>query len=270
MSGALMSRTRKTTSSGTTLTSLGRMRRGTTVCRQQCPILALTLAPLLALPIAAVAIPLRRSRGRGWPEDVIAKAKDTISTTTIDQHRFCHRRHCRRRCRGCRHHHALTLSPLPPLSLSLQPPPTSLHLQCSCRWLIVVLSVAPRLLRCPPSKFVSPPHRVVVDADDDRYRRHRQLPSPLPQSTTTTDKSRWLSFVVNGGDDDHRLSMVGCSIVCRPLPAASSAVQICQPPPLCGALSTLFPLGRHPLSLAIASRCPATLLPSINCLRRSR
>jgi hypothetical protein len=51
------------------------MWQGTMACRQQCPILALTLAPLLALPIAAVAIARRRSRGLGWPEDVIAKAK---------------------------------------------------------------------------------------------------------------------------------------------------------------------------------------------------
>jgi hypothetical protein len=49
------------------------------------------------------------------------------------------------------------------------------------------------------------------------------------------------------------LSMV--CVVCRPLPAALSAVQICQSLPSCGALSTLFPLGRRPLSLTIASRC---------------
>ena len=61
MSGTLVSRTRKLTTLGTTLTSLGRMRQGTTACRQQCPILALTLAPLLALPIAAVAIAYCRS-----------------------------------------------------------------------------------------------------------------------------------------------------------------------------------------------------------------
>ena len=63
MSGTLMSGTCKTTASGTTLTSLGRMWRGTTACRQQCPILALTLAPSLALPIADVAIARHRSRG---------------------------------------------------------------------------------------------------------------------------------------------------------------------------------------------------------------
>ena len=63
MSGTLMSRTGKTAASGTTLTSLGRMWRGTTARRQQCPILALTLSPLLALPIAAVAIARCRSQG---------------------------------------------------------------------------------------------------------------------------------------------------------------------------------------------------------------
>jgi hypothetical protein len=46
---------------------------------------------------------------------------------------------------------------LPPLSPSLQPLPT-------CQWLIVVSSVAPRLLRCPPSKVVSLRCRVIVDA----------------------------------------------------------------------------------------------------------
>ena len=51
------------------------------------------------------------------------------------------------------------------------------------------------------------------------------------------------------------LSMVGCCAICRPSPAASSAIQICQPPPPCGALSTLFPLDRRPLLLTIASRC---------------
>ena len=75
MSSTLMSGFRKTILSGTTLTSSGRLQRGTTACCQQCPILALTLAPSLALPIAAVTIARRRSRGRGRPEDVIAKAK---------------------------------------------------------------------------------------------------------------------------------------------------------------------------------------------------
>ena len=60
MSVTLMSGTRKTTALGTTLTSLGWMRRGTTAC-QQCPILKLTLAPSLTLPIAAIAITRRRS-----------------------------------------------------------------------------------------------------------------------------------------------------------------------------------------------------------------
>jgi hypothetical protein len=53
---------------------------------------------------------------------------------------------------------------LPPPSLSLQPLPTSLRLQRSCRWLVVVSSVAPRLLRRPPSEFISPRHRAIVDA----------------------------------------------------------------------------------------------------------
>jgi hypothetical protein len=49
--------------------------------------------------------------------------------------------------------------------------------------------------------------------------------------------------------------MVGCCVICRPSPAALSAIQICQPPPLCGASTTHFPLGRRPLLLTIASRC---------------
>ena len=56
MSGTLISGTHKMTVSGTTLTSLGQMQWGTTACHQQCPILALTIAPLLALPIAAVTV----------------------------------------------------------------------------------------------------------------------------------------------------------------------------------------------------------------------
>ena len=51
------------------------------------------------------------------------------------------------------------------------------------------------------------------------------------------------------------LLMVGCCDICRPLPAALSAVQICQPPPSCSAFLTLFPLGRRPLLLTIACRC---------------
>ncbi len=51
------------------------------------------------------------------------------------------------------------------------------------------------------------------------------------------------------------LLMVGCCVVCRPSPAASSAVQICQPPLLCRAPSALFLLGRRPLLPTIASRC---------------
>jgi hypothetical protein len=59
-------------------------------------------------------------------------------------------------------------------------------------------------MRRPPSKFVSPPCHVVVDVNDNRYRRRQQLLSPLPQSTTTTAKNQRLSFVTNGGNDDHR------------------------------------------------------------------
>jgi hypothetical protein len=45
------------------------------------------------------------------------------------------------------------------------------------------------------------------------------------------------------------LLMVGYCVVCHPLPAASSAVQICQSPPWCGASWTLS------LSLTIVNRC---------------
>jgi len=85
-------------------------------------------------------------------------------------------------------------SPLPPLSLSLQPLPMSLRFQ-RCQWLVVVSSVAPRLLCRPPSKFVSPPRLAVVNAfaagplSTFAYHRHslsccyfteHQLPSLLP------------------------------------------------------------------------------------------
>jgi hypothetical protein len=49
--------------------------------------------------------------------------------------------------------------------------------------------------------------------------------------------------------------MVGCCVVCHLSPAASFGVQICQPLPSWGASLTLFPLGRHPLSLTIPSLC---------------
>ena len=90
---------------------------------------------------------------------------------------------------------ATTPSPLPPPSLSLQPLPMSLRLQRSCRWLVVVSSVAPRLLRRPPSEYISPRHCAIVDAfaagPPSPFAYHRQplscrsftehqLLSPLP------------------------------------------------------------------------------------------
>ena len=81
MSGTLMSRTSKTTALGTNLTSLERMWLGTTARHQQCPILALTLAPSLALPIAAVAITRCR-----------VKDKDG-QKTSLPRQRHHHRQH---------------------------------------------------------------------------------------------------------------------------------------------------------------------------------
>ncbi len=46
-----------------------------------------------------------------------------------------------------------------------------------------------------------------------------------------------------------------CCVVCCPSPAALSTLQICQPPPSCGASSTLFPLGCRPLLRTITSHC---------------
>jgi len=66
-----------------------------------------------------------------------------------------------------------------------------------------VSSVAPCLLCRSPSKFVSPPRCAFVDVNDDRYRRHRRLPSPLPQSATATAKSQRLSFIIDSSDDNH-------------------------------------------------------------------
>ncbi len=59
---------------------------------------------------------------------------------------------------------ATTPSPLPPPSLSLQPLPTSLRVQRSYQWLVVVSSGAPCLLHRPPSEFISPRHCAIVDA----------------------------------------------------------------------------------------------------------
>ena len=203
MSSTLMSGTRKTISSGTTLTSLGWLRRGTTACRQQCPILALTLAPSLALPIAAVTIARRRSRGRGRPEDVIAKAKTpsppppstdivaavaAIAAATV--------------AAAAANATITTPSPFHPC--------LRCHYRCSLRqrhctsdapvdgWLLCRLSLLACCVICRPN-LPAPPCRAVVDVDNDRYRCRRRLPLPLSQSTMTTDKSQRLSFVVNGG-----------------------------------------------------------------------
>ena len=85
---------------------------------------------------------------------------------------------------------ATTPSPLPPLSLSLQPPPTSLHLRRSCRWLVVVSSVAPCLLRHPPSKLVSPPvlrsstlTTTAIAAVNYCHRHYHSQPPRLPKAS---------------------------------------------------------------------------------------
>ena len=125
----------------------------------------------------------------------------------------------------------------------------------------------------------------VVDGGDDDHRRLQRrlmlaaaMMSLPPPSTTTT--GLWpivhhchhrqccchhalaLAFAVtiaaafaNVIAPPMLLSMVGCCVVCHPSPAASSAAKICEPPPLCGALSTLFLLGCLPLSLTIVSCC---------------
>jgi hypothetical protein len=91
---------------------------------------------------------------------------------------------------------ATTPSPFPPLSLSLQPPPTSLHLRRSCRWLVVCrLSLLTCCVVCRPNLSAPPPRRAVVNVNDDRYHRRRRLPSPLPWLMTMTAKSQRFSFV---------------------------------------------------------------------------
>jgi len=88
----------------------------------------------------------------------------------------------------------------------LQPLPMSLRLQRSCRWLVVVSSVAPRLLRRPPSKFISPHHRAIVDAFAARppspFAYHRQ-----PLSCRSFTKHQLLLPLP---------LMVGCCILCPP------------------------------------------------------
>jgi len=229
MSGTLMSGIRKTIVLGATLTSLGRMWRGTMACHQQCPILTLTLASSLAFPITAVSITCCHSQGQGRPEDIIAMAKTpsptpssaniaarpplplkttaAISTQPLQRPLTSLRPplsplpsplHSLQPLPPSSPYQLLSpLSSLPPLLLPppLPPPPaltlasavtiaaaspTSLHLQRSCRWLVVVLSVAPHLLHCPRSKFVSPPCHAVVNVDNDCYCHRQQLPLPLP------------------------------------------------------------------------------------------
>ncbi len=68
------------------------------------------------------------------------------------------------------------------------------------------------------------------------------IPPPPPSTTTAVDKGDGgtLASTVTIAEACADitapltlLSMVGCCVVCRPLPAASSAVRICQPPPSC-------------------------------------
>jgi hypothetical protein len=206
----LMSGTGKTTAPGTTLTSLGRMWQGTTARRQQCPILALTLAPLLTLPIAAVAIACCRSQGRGRPEDIIAMAKTT--------------------------------SPPPPSTdIAARPPPplkttTAISMQPLQRPLT--------LPRPQPSPLPSPLHLLQLllpslpsqplSARRCRHRRSRRrccCHHNLALASAVTIAAAFANVIA----PPTLLSMVGCCVICCPLPAASSAVQICQPPPSCGA-----------------------------------
>ncbi len=115
---------------------------------------------------------------------------------------------------------ATTPSPLPPPSISLQPLPMSLRLQCSCRWLVVVSSVAPRLLRHPPSEFISP-H--IVDAfatgPPSPFAYHCQ---PLSYRSFTEDQSL-LPLPL----------MVGCCILRPPssIPTTSPSQKSFQFPP---------------------------------------
>ncbi len=68
------------------------------------------------------------------------------------------------------------------------------------------------------------------------------IPPPPPLMTTTVNKggSGFLASAVtiaaacaNVTAPLMLLLMVGCCVVCRPLPAALSTVRVCQPPPLC-------------------------------------
>jgi hypothetical protein len=200
MSGTLMSGTGKTTASGTTLTSLGRMWQGTMVRRQQCPILALTLAPSLALPIAAVAIARCHSQGRGRPEDVIATAKTPSPPPPSTD---------------------IAARPLPPLktttSISTQPlqrPSTSplpqlsplaspLHLLQP----LLLLPWSSLPLPLPPPPMPPPPH------PHPFLRCHYRCNLRQRHCTSDAPVDGWLC------------------VVFRSSPAALSAVQICQPPP---------------------------------------
>ncbi len=159
--------------------------------------------------------------------------------------------------------------PLPPPSPLLQPLPMSSPLRRSCRWLVVVSSVAPCLLRPPPSIFVSPCRRAVVDVDDDRYCRCRQLPSPLPQLTTMISKSQRLLFVADGDDDNH------CRLQRRSMAAAAAMTSL---PPPSTVTTGWWPTARccrrrqcrHHYALALASAVTiAAALPMSSPLQRS-
>ena len=223
MCGTLMSGTRKTTALGTTLPSFGRMRRGTMARRQQCPIFARTLAPLLALPIAVVAIARCRSRGRGRPEDIIATEKTPLPPPS-----------------------STDIAARPPLPLKTRTAISTQPLQLPSK------NRSHRHRRrhhCICCSHCRRPHPLSRYHRCCRCLRHRRRHHALSLASAVTIAAASANVTA----PLTLLPMVGCCVVRRSSPAASSAVQICQPaPPLCSHQRRQRPLS-PPSMTAIAT-----------------
>jgi hypothetical protein len=87
-----------------------------------------------------------------------------------------------------------------------------------------------------------PPPSTATAVNDAAIGAVGSIPPPPPLTTTTVNKGGGgplasavtiTAASVNVTTPLTLLLMVGCCVVCRPSPAALSAVQICQPPPSC-------------------------------------
>jgi hypothetical protein len=111
------------------------------------------------------------------------------------------------------------------------------HNCCHCRHRHQLLSsTAAETMPLPP------PPSTATAVNNAAISTIGSIPLPPPLTTTAVDKggggtlASAVTIAAACADVTASLMlllMVGCCIVCHPLPAALSAVQICQPPPSC-------------------------------------